>query len=125
MVGSPAAKTMPGTLPEMRRRRLAPVPCSLRSKAVNFIVNSKKRNATMASRGWKARDQALPYMKPGHATGPRDACKWRFCSLGRAGATGGGFHPDGLEIVVLLREQGGHRFAIRNAADRLREQEGH
>src|SRR5574343_1588311 len=38
IVGSPAAKTMPGTLPELRRRRLAPVPCSLRSKATNSMT---------------------------------------------------------------------------------------
>ena len=37
MAASPAPKTIPGTRPATRRRRLAPVPCNLRSKAVNFM----------------------------------------------------------------------------------------
>ena len=93
---------MPGTLPVLRRRRLAPVPCNVRSKATNFMVTL----------------QCVERPRPGapvEASGPQ-----AHHLSGRPWAP-----ASSSEIIVLLREQRRHRLAVADATDRLGEQERH
>src|SRR3569832_1001788 len=86
---------MPGALPVARRRRLAPVPCLLRSKATNFMTHSSSGTAA--------------------ATSVKPRFEWPPCE---------GPAKDS-EQVLLLREQTHHRLALGDALDRLGDQRRH
>src|SRR6478736_6957225 len=86
---------MPGVLPTMRRRRLAPVPCLARSKATNFMCILQTWEPTATSRA--------------------PISKWACgCRPGESS-----------EQVDLVREQTHHRLALGDALDRLCDQRRH
>src|ERR1043165_595964 len=77
---------MPGTLPAKRRRRLAPVPCCLRSKATNFISDSK---LTEPPQGAPVEGPATRHLHETAAVLANSGRNWQrdqkllFCSLKR------------------------------------------
>src|SRR5574337_746257 len=89
---------MPGTFCAARRRRLAPVPCCVRSYATNFMLSLQ-----MAMRP-----------RPGAVTAGR---------VGARQPRGCRFRQLRSEVAVLLGEQRGHGLAVADAPDRLREEE--
>src|SRR5437762_13582826 len=90
---------MPGTFCALRRRRLAPVPCCVRSKATNFMMTPTARSA---------RDQALHANDPDGLATDKGSARTALILL---------------EVTILLREQRRDGLAVRNPENRVGKQQ--
>src|SRR3954447_9021356 len=121
---------MPGVLPTLRRRRLAPVPSDLRSKATNFIsISNQGSTATSAIPLQNGRLSAV--LRVARNNMQRDfpcgqdpalpglpALISNFTLKSRAAT----FQSEGSKQVDLVREQAHDRLALGDALDGLSDQ---